>query len=854
MHVNINNVINNSSDYLAHIKPNKKDELLEEHMELTYEYYKKIIKGNENIVSNSFNKLHLREKNKEICISEKVKFMLIDMFENAIFLHDIGKTNLSFQKNKMGNERFRKIIATDNSNHSILSALIYFDIFYEKLSESKFTRQEKRVLNLHLVAFSYAISRHHGYLKNLKDFRVKLIDLINDINDKKVLVKDYIFIDRLLKRKEIIEESGTFYQYEKMVRKYIYNPISYYVGVRTLFSLIVAADFYSTSDYMNDKINDFNSISEINRYVKQFNSDEIIEKINKFKLEENVESLLSKNGDISDYKLNDIRKLIYIESEKKLKRNTEKRIFYLEAPTGSGKTLNSINLALNLVKNNEKLDRIFYVFPFNTLSNQTSNVLNGIFDRDDIAVINSITPIKSFELENEKDKGIDEEGMYLSKLFLHYPITLTSHINFFNYLFGVNREKCLPLCHIANSVIIIDEIQSYNITIWKEIITMLDIYSKSYNFKLIIMSATLPKLDVLSDTLVETVNLISNSEKYFEHKVFSKRVIYDYSLIDNNSSSFEDLIIIINELKKERENARILFEFISKKTARKFYDELIKQNYETDIYELTGDDNALYRGNLLTKLKEVDQEDNYVLKDVIVIATQVIEAGVDIDMEIGFKDCSYLDSEEQFIGRINRNNKFKGSRVCFFDFDDEKMIYKNDCRIEYSIKDEKFRKILENKKFEQYYKIILDDIKKKKSEANNNSFDYFMNIIENLDFYGIEKKMRLITDETYRIYIPYKIEKTSDNDEICGEEVWNAYIELVENFDIGYAKKQIELSKLNKHIDYFSFNIRYKLERYEYKYGFYYIDDGEQYIFNGKFLREEFEKETKIKYGDVVFL
>lgn len=47
-------------------------------------------------------------------------------------------------------------------------------------------------------------------------------------------------------------------------------------------------------------------------------------------------------------------------------------------------------------------------------------------------------------------------------------------------------------------------------------------------------------------------------------------------------------------------------------------------------------------------------------KAVILVATQVVEAGIDIDMDIGYKDISKLDSEEQFIGRINRNFKRKG--------------------------------------------------------------------------------------------------------------------------------------------------------------------------------------------------
>lgn len=48
------------------------------------------------------------------------------------------------------------------------------------------------------------------------------------------------------------------------------------------------------------------------------------------------------------------------------------------------------------------------------------------------------------------------------------------------------------------------------------------------------------------------------------------------------------------------------------------------------------------------------------MKDLILVATQVIEAGVDIDMDVGYKNISLLDSEEQFLGRINRSCKRKG--------------------------------------------------------------------------------------------------------------------------------------------------------------------------------------------------
>ena len=65
----------------------------------------------------------------------------------------------------------------------------------------------------------------------------------------------------------------------------------------------------------------------------------------------------------------------------------------------------------------------------------------------------------------------------------------------------------------------------------------------------------------------------------------------------------------------------------------------------------------------------------------LLIATQVIEAGVDIDMDIGFKNISILDADEQFLGRINRSCKKKNCKVCFFKLDEGNLIYKSDVRI-----------------------------------------------------------------------------------------------------------------------------------------------------------------------------
>ncbi len=74
---------------------------------------------------------------------------------------------------------------------------------------------------------------------------------------------------------------------------------------------------------------------------------------------------------------------------------------------------------------------------------------------------------------------------------------LTTHVSLFSYMFGTMKENIFAFHQLANSVIVLDEIQSYKNQIWREIIEFLNGFSKILNIKIIIMSATLPDLEGL---------------------------------------------------------------------------------------------------------------------------------------------------------------------------------------------------------------------------------------------------------------------------------------------------------------------------------------------------------------------
>jgi CRISPR-associated endonuclease/helicase Cas3 len=171
----------------------------------------------------------------------------------------------------------------------------------------------------------------------------------------------------------------------------------FYILNRLLYSLITSTDFYATYEYFTGDEADIGIIDNKNELFSRYTNTDIYKSISRYRKDKTL--FLSSP-------INALRSEIFIEAEENLLKQVDNNIFFLEAPTGSGKTNTSINLALNLIKNSNDLNKIFYIFPFNTLVEQTRASFQGIFKEDDITVINSVTPIVTKEEKNaETDEG-----------------------------------------------------------------------------------------------------------------------------------------------------------------------------------------------------------------------------------------------------------------------------------------------------------------------------------------------------------------------------------------------------------------------------------------------------------------
>lgn len=847
----IEEVVTNPEKYFAHFCERKdgsmRRETLSDHTALTENYFDQLWEeklGDEMLLR--------MQKQFGSEISKDAETFWRESIYNVSVFHDLGKINPAFQNDKMKNREIQdngRLSSLVSSRHSLVSALLYLDFFLKKLKVLVKDRKEKKFLRCFIVLHSYVIAQHHSDLKKINDY----LELLDKGIGCRVIeaLRDGEYIG--WKQEISLSEGG--------IRDLIKNwmdftdsldreaCIALYAYGKLIFSFLTSADYYATSEFMSGAATkQFGELNEIENWLKTYEETKLMKSIRIYQKEKYPcgADILRNVKDI-----NVLRTEMLCDAEKMLNENSEQSVFYLEAPTGSGKSNTAMDLSFQLLKKDRRLRKIYYIYPFNTLVEQNLQSLRKVFGKNDkifqsIAVVNSLTPVKMTDREKKEEEKTEQTMYYqkalLDRQFLNYPMIVSTHVSLFDTMFGDTKESAFGFHQLMNSVIVLDEIQSYKNSLWGEIICFLKIFAELLNMKIIIMSATLPDLDVLTGNIYPAVKLMKNREKYFSNACFRERVRISYELLgvdEIENKLAEHMKQFIAEKKK------ILIEFIKKDSAYRFYKKLKEnESISCSVEYMSGDDSIIERSRIL---KKIERETGAV----ILVATQVIEAGVDIDMDIGYKNISKLDSEEQFMGRINRSCLRQGE-IYFFKLDDGKSIYKSDVRIEdnLTLENEDIRKILISKDFRIYYEKVMEVLKKNFYENTGEIGlkDFFTNKVGKLDWSEVKNRMKLIEDDNWSmsVFLARVLEDTEGN-LIEGRQVWKDYVELLNDFTMDYAEKKIRISEVTSRMNYFIYQIKKNYDlAYNDKIGeIFYIEDGEKYFENGKLNRGKIQGEIE---------
>lgn len=757
-------------------------ETLEEHLTLVMRYLRKLVNAHQlDPVIDRLIQRFINEKGLSATMGQRLKKLFVD----AILYHDHGKVNENFQASpdKMNNPGFLNKMNGENgigTQHSTLSSFIFLNHKIIKALEIKDAREQTSALVLALV-FSYPIYRHHSnYLKD--DYWSKIIE----DNKRADQLKDYLQlfyetapnsqIIALLKKLDYLKNANKFKDFERSE--------ALYQLIRLNSSLLTASDYLATNEYMNAFSIEYFGILNRDRIDSLYDfvtQEEWLDKANGKKNfnkktydELDAIDLNIKPLEASFVNLNLLRQQMATEAIRNIRRYSELNLFFLEAPTGGGKTNISMLLTLELLKANKELDKVFYVFPFTTLIDQTFKSLQEGMNLADAEIIalHSKAPFFQSSSADEADATYGEDKKnYIDRLFVNFPFTLLSHVRFFNILKTNLKEENYLLHRLANSVVVIDELQSYNPDHWDKLLYFIRNFADIYNIRFILMSATLPKISKLEiDGFegVEFVNLLSMAkEDYFNNPNFAGRVKFDYSLGDARIGLDALAQKILEESKnyaasdggkkKPEGSVFTVIEFIFKHPTTLFEREIQKINddFFDEIFVLSGTILPHRRKFIINFLKNPDNRS----KRILLITTQVVEAGVDIDMDLGFKDSSILDSDEQLAGRVNRNVNKIGCKLFLFNYSRESRIYGKDLRYQLTkeLNNDEKKHILKTKDFDYLYQKVIDFKNRRNRDANFVGIEDYRTGIKNLHFQSVSRDFEIIEQENLSLFIPLKI-------------------------------------------------------------------------------------------------
>jgi CRISPR-associated endonuclease/helicase Cas3 len=836
----VNDKLKNPDFYLAHLPSTDvsiKAETLSEHLDLVFKYFQKICTENnlDLVIDQLINNIaiELASKNREV-IAEYIKQLFVD----TIVFHDFGKVNENFQTERMRNNLFKKVatVIKPEYGHSELGAFIYLVYHLESIDKMPTLGDDEKNF-LAFVAFLLvnSINLHHSP------------DIVEPITrlERSIFIKKYDELSKYVRLYEFPKADLTisyFCSLQEVVETielYSNQYFPLYALTRLNFSLLTASDYLATSEYMNQK-----EVKELGLITGDLR-DKIIhaarnsQKYNTeaFELAES-DAVIVNPIERSSENLNILRQNMAVAVIKSVWKNANKYLFYLEAPTGGGKTNLSMLVVSELLRENIEINKVFYVFPFTTLITQTHKAILKTLNltEDEVSVLHSKA---GFQTKGEDDNYGEKKTDYINNLFIHYPVCLLTHIRFFDILKTNEKETNYLLHRIANSIVIIDELQTYPPQHWDKILYFIQHYAATFNIRFVLMSATLPRIDKLKLRLsnqLEFTDLLPNAKSYFTNPNFADRVRFRFDFRDKKLEMRELAEIVLEKSKeyasKNQQSIYTIIEFIFKKSATEFYD-IIADRFFDRIFVLSGTILEPRRREIINFLKNEKNRD----KKVLLITTQVVEAGVDIDMDLGFKNISLIDSDEQLAGRVNRNVKKELCEVYLFKINEPSQLYKHDTRYSVTkehISKEEHEEILKDKNFEKLYDLVLDKIDKVNGlkEIQNFNSDY-LPYIQRLDFYQVHKKFEFIEQESLSVFVPLDLCKhilSGDNsrefifskqelellfdlgvdtegDSIDGIEVWKAYKLLLDNKSKGFIDQQVDKKMMAGILSKFTFSV-----------------------------------------------
>ncbi|MCD5414884.1 MAG: CRISPR-associated helicase Cas3' [Clostridiales bacterium] len=622
---------------------------------------------------------------------------LEDLIQTTCMCHDFGKGTTYFQ------DYLEKEYSGELKNHSLLSALLTYWMLPDKWKHLGFL----------------VVKKHHGSIKDCVDEFDGSDDWtfnkqIEDIKKNHIEELNHIYGVDLAEFFNWLEDEKSIKEMRRDFRRKKFT-MDEFVLLQYVYSLLLSSD-------KNQLILGCAYIPE--KTVKGSFVDNYLKKVV-------IDTSIRDIPGLEDTEIFELRNDVYAELCKELDKidlHKEKR-FSINLPTGIGKTMLAYKAAFYVAEKIHKLNcnvkpSVIYCLPFMSVIDQNSDVMRALLkhnlgrdvESDELLKFHSMAEIEYKDFESFDARFCFENWQS--------EITITTFVQLFNTIFKAGKNSAAHRFHkLSNAVVVLDEVQTINSKYFAVIKDFFEILADRFNMRIILLTATMPMI-------FKTKELIPNKEYYF--KSLNRIELHNFAEQTTNIDDFKD--IIMNEI-CEKKDKSFLVVLNTVKSSLEIYNHL--KDSERELIYLSAE---IYPKLRLNKIKEIRTSK----KKYVVVSTQLIEAGVDIDLDIVYRDFAPLDSINQTAGRANRNGIASKGLVYLYELvneDDRKycsFVYprpllkatKNLLEGKTVIQENEFFEI-NQKYFEEINKIKSDDVSNEMlRKINKLELEKFRNLFE----------------------------------------------------------------------------------------------------------------------------
>lgn len=513
-------------------------------------------------------------------------------------------------------------------------------LIHDKGKERASFQKYIRVANgLPVTDKNYYPEHHHAYVGGVLVSRMMGMSVLNLLSNQIIShhtgLHDYIDAEQILQEKTLpedidvenidinipvlVKELGKSAFSSSCVEMKHFHHLS-----RMLFSCLVDADRLDTERFMDvDTWQKRGSTSTVASLLPMLES-----------------YILKLQSDAADTAVNSIRKKVqkYCSNAS----SGEKGFYSLTVPTGGGKTLSSLLWAMKHAVSHG-MSRIIIAIPYTSIIVQTAGLLKHIFGDENVLEHHS-----NFDPDNIKNEEIREKAKLATENW-DYPIVVTTNVQLFESMFSNKPSSCRKLHNIVNSVIILDEVQTLPTGFLQPIVDSLKAYKEIFGVSVLFTTASQP---VLSGRIkgtnpkedfdgIDSITEIIPDKLALHDKLRRVEMVIDntgrtYDEIADRVSAYDKVLCIVN----------------TRKDAKEIYDRLPDNGVKLHLSRMMC---PAHIGETISKIKRIIKDESQPV--VRVVATQLVEAGVDMDFPVVFRQEAGLDSLLQAAGRCNREGK-----------------------------------------------------------------------------------------------------------------------------------------------------------------------------------------------------